>query len=222
VHALLSHLACQDFAGSPRPLGVDARGREVLTFLEGETTGSALPWPGWVHAEATLVQVAGWLRRYHEAVAGFTPPAGAVWRMGGQWAPGMIIGHNDVAPYNAVWREGRLAGFIDWDMAGPVSLEQDLAFAAFCWVPLHARRVVTREGFTDFGARPRRLQLFLAEYAWAGTSSAFLEIVAARLQAHAARVRALADAGDRLFAEMVRRGAADNLDVALAELQQSR
>jgi len=135
VHALMAHLAHQGFAGSPRPLGIDAQGREVLTFLEGETTGSALPWSGWVHAEATLVQVAGWLRRYHEAVADFTPPSGAVWRMGGQWAPGLIIGHNDAAPYNAVWREGRLTGFIDWDMAGPVSPQQDLAFAAFSWVP---------------------------------------------------------------------------------------
>jgi hypothetical protein len=107
-------------------------------------------------------------------------------------------------------------------MAGPVSPEQDLAFAAFGWVPLHARRVVTREGFTDFGARPRRLRLFLAGYGWTGTGPAFLEIVAAHLHAHAARVRALADGGDRRFAQMVAQGVANNLDVALAELQQIR
>ena len=34
VHGLLSHLAGQEFAGSPRPLGTDRQGREVLTFLE--------------------------------------------------------------------------------------------------------------------------------------------------------------------------------------------
>jgi hypothetical protein len=33
VHALLSHLAGQKFAGSPRPLGTDRQGREMLTFL---------------------------------------------------------------------------------------------------------------------------------------------------------------------------------------------
>ena len=69
--------------------------------------GSSLPWPEWVHADATLAQVARWLRRYHDAVADFVPPAAAVWRMGGQWAPGLIVGHNDAAPYNAVWRDGR-------------------------------------------------------------------------------------------------------------------
>jgi hypothetical protein len=58
VHALLTHLAQHGFAGSPRPLGVDGQGREVLTFLAGETVGSARPWPGWVHAEDTLVQFA--------------------------------------------------------------------------------------------------------------------------------------------------------------------
>ncbi|HEY3034840.1 MAG TPA: aminoglycoside phosphotransferase family protein, partial [Streptosporangiaceae bacterium] len=47
VHALLSHLAGKEFAGVPRPLGVDGRGREILTFLEGQTVGSVLPWPGW-------------------------------------------------------------------------------------------------------------------------------------------------------------------------------
>lgn len=98
---------------TPRPLGIDAQGREILTFLDGETAGSALPWPGWAHAEDTLIQVARWLRSYHEAVADFVPPAGASWRMGGQWRPGLIIGHNDAAPYNAVWRIGSLAGFFD-------------------------------------------------------------------------------------------------------------
>lgn len=37
VHALLAHLAGQGFTGAPRPLGFDEQGREVLTFLEGET-----------------------------------------------------------------------------------------------------------------------------------------------------------------------------------------
>ena len=54
---------------------------------------------------------------------------------------------------------GRLAGFFDWDMAGPVSPACDVAFAAFSRMPLHARHGVAREGFTDFEDRPRRLRL---------------------------------------------------------------
>lgn len=142
VHALLAHLDAVGFAGAPRPLGLDDQGREVLTFLEGATVDSSKPWPGWVYAEKTLDQVARWLRSYHEAIADFVPPVGAVWREGARWSPGLIVGHNDVAPYNAAWHKDTLAGFFDWDFAAPVTVEWDLAFTAFSWVPLHARHVV--------------------------------------------------------------------------------
>jgi Phosphotransferase enzyme family len=218
VHALLAHLAGKGFAGSPRPLGLDSQGREVLTFLPGETVGSTRPWPGWVHADDTLLQVAQWVRDLHRAVADFVPPSDAAWRMGGQWAPGLIVGHNDAAPYNAVWHDGTLAGFFDWDMAGPVSPAWDVAFAAFSWVPLHARHVVAGEGFTDFEDRPRRLRLFLADYGWTDSMPAFLEVVTARIRAHVTSLRDLA-ARDPLFARIVAQGGADDLETALAQLQ---
>jgi hypothetical protein len=217
VHALLAYLAQQGFAGSPRPLGVDEQGREVLSFLPGETVGSTRPWPAWVYTEDTLVQVAAWVRSFHRAVADYAPPENAVWRMGGRWEPGLLIGHNDAAPYNAVWRDGRLAGFFDWDMAGPVSAAWDMAFAAFSWVPLHAEHVVAREGFTDFAGRPRRLQLFLAEYGWTESIPAFLEIVTARIQAHVMGLHSLA-VHDPVFARIVAQGGAADLEAALAGL----
>ena len=62
VHALLAHLADKGFTGAPRPLGFDAQGREVLTFLEGEPVGGRKPRPMWVHAEDTLDQAAVGLR----------------------------------------------------------------------------------------------------------------------------------------------------------------
>jgi len=67
VHALLTHLAAESSPGAPRPLGVDDQGREVLTFMEGETVGGRKPWPAWTHAEDTLDQVARWMRAYHQA-----------------------------------------------------------------------------------------------------------------------------------------------------------
>jgi hypothetical protein len=35
VHALLDHLHAVGFRGAPRPLGLDDRGREVLTYVPG-------------------------------------------------------------------------------------------------------------------------------------------------------------------------------------------
>jgi hypothetical protein len=218
VHALLAHLDAKGFTGAPRPLGLDERGREVLTFLEGETVGSGKPWPAWTHADDTLDQVARWMRSYHQAAADFVPPPGAVWREGGYWSPGLIIGHNDAAPYNAAWHQGTLAGFFDWDFAGPVTPEWDLAFAAFSWVPLHARHVVAEEGFTDFAGRPRRLHRFLRIYGWPATAGQFLTVIQARVQAHAHAVRDLAATGDPVFERLLRQGVADDLDLATAEL----
>jgi hypothetical protein len=116
------------------------------------TIGHRKPRPAWVYAEDTLVQVARWMRDYHQIVAGFIPPPGAIWREGGTWSPGLIIARNDATTHNAAWHQGQLTGFFDWDFAGPATPEWDLALAAFAWVPPHVRYVVAAEGFTDFAA----------------------------------------------------------------------
>jgi hypothetical protein len=219
VHALLAHLAGRGFTGAPRPLGFDEQGREVLTFLEGETVGRRRPRRARVYAEDTLDQVARWMRAYHQAVVDFTPPPGAVWRGGGSWSPGLIIAHNEAATYNAAWHHGKLTGFFDWDFAGPATPEWDLALAGFSWVPLHARHVVAAEGFTDFAARPRRLDRFLRAYGWTATAREFLDVVEARIKAHANGIRNLAATGDEAFSRLLRQGIPDDLDQAITELQ---
>jgi hypothetical protein len=218
VHALLAHLAGKGFTGAPRPLGFDDQGREVLTFLDGETIGNRKPRPAWVHADDTLDQVARWMRSCHQAVADFVPPSGAVWREGGTWSPGLIIAHNDAATYNAAWHQGKLIGFFDWDFAGPASPEWDLALTAFSWVPLHTRHFVAAEGFTDFAARPRRLDRFLRIYGWSASTGEFLDVVQARIRAHADGIRDHAASGDEAFGRLLRQGVPDALDQAIAEL----
>lgn len=214
-------------------LGVDGRGREVLTFLAGATVGVAKPWPVWVHSDEALVEVGAWLRRYHDAVADFVPPAVAQWRMSVRaWQPGDIVGRNDAAPYNAVWMPtsptpgrnpgcgSRLVGFIDWDFAAPCSPLWDLAVVVFSWVPLHARDVVTAEGFTRFADRPRRLGLLLDSCGYTGSLSTVLEAVDARIVDHGRGVRELAAAGRPLFTRLVKGGVIDGLDGALVRLRE--
>ena len=219
VHSLLHYLERAGFSDAPRARGFDDQGREVLTFLPGETVGSRKPWPSWVHEDTTLDAAATWMRRYHDAVADFVPDADAVWRSGGTWSPGLIVGHNDAAPYNAAYDHGTLTGFFDWDFAGPVTREWDLAYAASSWVPLHARAVATEEGFTEFAARPRRLRRFLDVYGWSGDLRAFIAVVHGRVKAHLADLLALAAGGDPDFARLVATGTADRLRDALRELE---
>jgi hypothetical protein len=218
VHALLTHLAAAGFDGAPRSLGLDDEGREVLTYLPGTTVGTARPWPAWVHSDDALHQVAAWLREYHRAVADFVPPADAVWREGGTWRPGLVIAHNDAAPYNAVWDDDVLQGFVDWDMAGPLSREEDLAWVAFSWVPLHAREVVAAEGFTAFDRRRARLEAFLEAYGWTGSTSDVVRLVADRLALQVRRMRATAEGGDRTYQRLLQLGRDTELETAIAEL----
>lgn len=218
VHALLAHLEARGFAGASRPLGIDSRGREILSYLEGETTGSRKPWPAWVHTDEALVQVADWLRRYHQAGADFVPPEHAVWRLGRPWERGLIIGHNDAAPYNAVWQDGVLRGFIDWDFAAPVPAEWDVAFTAFSWVPLVSRAHAIAEGFTDFAARRARLHRFLAAYGWQDNEARLLCAVRERIQASIDGIHRLAAAGEPPFVRLLADGGIDHLGNALTEL----
>ncbi|GAA1705737.1 hypothetical protein GCM10009680_53160 [Streptomyces yatensis] len=203
VHAVLRHLEAVGFDGAPRVLGTDGQGREVLTHLVGETTGEALPWPAWVFSDTALVRVGKWARRLHDATESFVPPPGVRWLAGQTWRPGLIVGHHDAAPWNAVWRDGDLVGFFDWDTAGPSSREFDLAFMVLTWVPLHARQLVERTGFTAFEDRSRRLHLLLDAYGYDGDRSAFADVVPARARTNADVIDRLAGGGDPVYAALL-------------------
>lgn len=232
IHSLLHFLEASGFEGAPRALGFDDQGREVLSYLQGETVGDAIPWPTWVHSDAALVEVGRWLRRYHDVVVDFEIPGDAHWRTApsAAWRPGDVIGHNDAAPYNAVWRIGvarritaeeqtsRLIGFIDWDFAAPCPAIWDLAFLACSWVPLHAREVALREGFADFDNRPRRLRLLLDSYGYDGTTGELLEVVLARLENHIRGIEELARAGDPIFQRLIEDGVITRIERAIVEL----
>src|SRR3954449_9938341 len=71
VHALLRHLEEAGFDGAPRALGFDEHGREMLTYLPGETAGGRFPWPEWTFTDGILVRVGQWLRRVHDVTADF-------------------------------------------------------------------------------------------------------------------------------------------------------
>lgn len=197
VHALLRHLEDAGFDGAPRALGFDGQGREMLTYLPGDTVGERAPWPDWVFADTTLLQVGRWLRRLHDATVSFGPPTDERWFIGGAVRPGLIVGHQDAAPYNAVMDGDRLVGFCDWDIAGPSSREYDLALSALWWVPFCPRSAVEELGFHDFDGRYRRLHLLLDAYGYDADRRGFGAVIVQRARQQAAAIRQMADHGDR-------------------------
>ncbi|SNS83361.1 Phosphotransferase enzyme family protein [Geodermatophilus saharensis] len=159
THALLRHLADVGFAGAPRVLGVDGRGREVLSFVPG--TAVTPPYPAWALTDDALVSVARLLRDYHRAVSSFDPE-------GHEWPPrppapfaGRLVTHNDVNLDNVVFRGGRAVALIDFDLASPGSRVWDVAGAARLWAPLRPDRHV---GDSRRGRGLSRFRLFVDSY----------------------------------------------------------
>lgn len=143
VHALLNHLRDGGVDAIPNALGIDEEGREILEYVPGDTADAHDPWPTWVWSDSLLVQVARWLRRYHDAVASFRPSGPVQWRFGPQTlSDGEVVCHHDVAPYNVVVAfdasgEPVLRCVIDWDVTGPSDPLDDLAFTAWNFLPCY-------------------------------------------------------------------------------------
>lgn len=210
VHALLEHLERVGFDRAPRVLGFMPDGRERLSFLPGDTATSE-PWPAWTRSDAALIEAADWLREYHAAVADFVPDPHLRWRLGGRWEPGMVIAHNDAGPHNAAWHDGRLAGFFDFDFAGPATRDWDLAYVAWAWVPLYPSELDDR--------RVERLRTLVAAYGAGVPDAAFLRLVVRRIEALAHDVERLAAAGDTAFRRQVAAGSPQLLRDSLVGLE---
>src|SRR5271165_5836922 len=80
VHSLLRHIRDHGFDLAPLPGGLDDQGREILSYIPGDTVGDAIPWPDWVWDEGILAQMGEVTAQYHRAVAGFRPGPAAQWQ----------------------------------------------------------------------------------------------------------------------------------------------
>lgn len=159
VHALLRYLEHSGFP-APRVVGMDAQGREVLRYVEGDVDpgGTDSGVADRFMADDRVVDAARLLRRYHDTVAQFHPPPNARWRLVAPTAYEVIC-HNDWSPWNALLRDGRIALMLDWDLAGPGTRVWDVANAMYDWAPLFESRIAPR--LVD---KARRARLFVDAY----------------------------------------------------------
>jgi Ser/Thr protein kinase RdoA (MazF antagonist) len=116
---VLVHLERAGFDAAPRWLGVDEHGRDILTWIEGETfteRGQMHPYIGDPPQRVTFSdeQVAAafrLLRSYHDTF------------------DGDVICHGDFGPWNLVWRDGLPVAVIDFDDVHRGDPSEDVAYA---------------------------------------------------------------------------------------------
>jgi mutator protein MutT len=204
VHALLDHLDNRGLDSIPRVLGLDARGRDVLTYLRGTVNYT----PERRLDDDQLSSLMRWLRRFHDAVADFRPAGDARWRFAsGSLTPGRIVTHNDIGWYNVVFTGSVLTGVFDWDLAGPGRPLDDLAFAAWNDVPL-------LEPPHDAA---RRLRLMAEAYGDVDPVL-ILRHVRPRIRGSARRIEQGVQAGDPGMVRLVATGVLDRIHRGLQEL----
>ncbi|MGM9464213.1 phosphotransferase [Streptomyces murinus] len=135
LHAYLLALKEHGFDAVPAPVGLTADGLEQLTFIPGDVV--LPPFPGWAMTSSALESVGSLLRRLHETSAAVAVDTRAAWpRDLADPEGGTMLCHNDVCPENVVFRDGRAAALIDFDLAAPGRALWDIAMTARYWVPM--------------------------------------------------------------------------------------
>lgn len=188
----MRHARSHGIVEAPEVLGFSSEGdHERLRWIPGDDVGVKLGDDDDLRSVGTLV------RRVHDALASFEAPAAASWRLR---IDGPTFIHGDIAPWNVVWSDGRIVGLLDWDQSGPGRDLEDLAYAAWVWVPLEVPKAVPSHWLVEdvsLQAQQHRLRVLVDAYGLDdGQRQSFLSEVAYVQATGAARIAVGAATGD--------------------------
>jgi hypothetical protein len=163
VLALLGDLQRVGFTQAPAPLGMDEQGREMIAFMPGEPM--MRPWRAVMFTDDAVRQAAAMLRALHDATRDLAYPTHTEWRTGAAGkAPGQVIRHGDLGPWNTLWQGDAITGLIDWDFAEPGEAITDLAQMALYFVPLRGEAHWRECGFPERPDFRRRVTVLHQAY----------------------------------------------------------
>lgn len=120
IHAVLNHLSQKNITAAPKFIGIDAKDREILTFMEGCVPDNLGDYSAAQCAEAAKI-----IRTLHDALSDFPG-----------CPSGMTVCHNDLSPCNFVFNDAHPTAVIDWDAAAFGDPADDLAYAAWMWLDI--------------------------------------------------------------------------------------
>ncbi len=219
IHAVLAELHRIGLRDVPEVFGFDERGREALGYLPGRVLDLDVETP----SAGLLADAMHWLRRFHDLVS---PETVAELTRSGRWRfsvrdpygvgePAEVLCHNDFAPYNVALSTSvdgdRVVGVFDWDLAAPGTRIQDLAFAAWNWVPMWRPTTPPEEA-------AERLEVMARAYGDVRAAQ-ILAGVGPRIEETLELIRRGQTAGDAGMAKLALIGEPERTDAALAGLR---
>ena len=156
VHIFLNFLHNNGFIQAPQPLGFDEEGREILSFVKGETSEN-------IKSLESLISSAKLLRSYHDASQKFLNK----FSLSQSWMfpcryPQEVICHNDFAPYNICFDGDQAIGIIDFDTAHPGPRVWDIAYALYRFAPFTNPN--NEDGFGSLEEQISRAKVFCDAY----------------------------------------------------------
>jgi len=118
------------FFNIPKPYGINAEGKEMVSFVEGEVYNDSLP--DMILTDEVLVDVAKLLRCYHDVGEKYMQrlTGEEVWMLP-KHSPQEVMCHGDFAPYNLTFVDGSVHGIIDFDTLHPGPRLWDIAYAVY-------------------------------------------------------------------------------------------
>jgi len=197
IHKLLNHVRENGFFGAPEPIGFDAEGNEIISFIAGEV--SNYPLSAAASSAPALISAAKLLREYHDASTSFLSKlkGNEPWLLPAR-KPIEVLCHGDYAPYNVVLEGDRAIAIIDFDTAHPASRAWDIAYALYRWSPLTSPQ--NADGFGSEAEKITRCRLFCDAYDLSPARRAgIISLVVERLQYLIEFMQAEATAGNEAF-----------------------
>ncbi len=111
VQRVLHRLEDEGIAWAPRPFGTDDQGREIVSWIPGETAAAG--------EEIDLLSLAAMVRQLHDLTIDLVDDGAE------------CVIHDDLQPRNIVVRDRSPVGLIDWEQARPGRRAEDVA--KLCW-----------------------------------------------------------------------------------------
>lgn len=168
VHRLLKMLESEGFNYSPRFQGLDDRGREVLSYIDGECGTWRLTW-----LDSQILAVTRILREFHDCTSS-TDLA----------QDHECVCHGDFAPWNLIFRDDMPIGMIDFDGAAPGKRIEDLSYMAWTFLGLGVVDSISKQ--------VHRLDMIYKEYGMEPTGE-LATIILEKLNKNLTKRRVLAE-----------------------------